>query len=308
MWGLPGDFVAPGTGWQLALYEAEDPPAAAEPPTVLPRMPPDGPEDLAADPTLREIDVLIVPIDHEYDGGKECPEEPPSFDAARLAGFADALFAQNPVQRATLSVREDPIVWAESASDLGKILDRLSDLREEDQAPPWLYYYGAIEPCDWGSDAGFAGQARVPREITVEQAWRRVAVGDVAVSESGTIGTFVHEVGHNQGRRHVPCGDPASVVEDYPYRDGMIGNFGFDVVTWTLHPPTHRDYMSYCDPSWMSDYGWNQVLPVTATLTGWKAAGAALPGGPPRAAEIVVGAGPGPEPLVSRRFTRSTTR
>jgi hypothetical protein len=266
----PPELVVGDMKWDMTLYEAGDPPEDSLPPAVVPRAPHDGPGDLGVDPAPRELDVVIVPIDHQFDGGKDCPDVPPEFEADRLQRFADGLFAQNPVQGATVSVRDEPLVWDESAANLGKILGALGELRDQDGADPWVYYYGAIEPCDWGSDEGFAGLAYLPKETKKGEDWRRVSVGDVAVSESATIETFVHEVGHNQERRHVPCGGPKGAVEDYPYRNGKIGTYGFDILRIRIHRPNERDYMSYCGPEWVSDYGWNQVLPVIGGLTSWK--------------------------------------
>lgn len=267
---LPAELVTAGGAIDVTLYEAPGTPEPELPPAVPPRLPSEGTIDLDADPQPREIDVVIVPVDHDFDGGKACPDEAPSFDAARLQVFSDALMASNPVQRASVSVRPEPLVWSESAAQLSQLLDRLGELRAEDDAPPWVYYFAAIEPCDWGSDEGYAGLAFLPRSTTPEEAFRRVSIGDVAVSESSTIETFVHEIGHNQERRHVPCGQPKGAVEDYPHRDGKLGAFGFDIVRWVLHLPTHRDYMSYCGPAWVSDYGWTPVAEVAAELTDWK--------------------------------------
>jgi hypothetical protein len=292
---VPAELVRAKTSFDLTLYEVTPPPGDALPPAVVPRLPADGTTELDPDPTPREMEVVIVPIDHQYDGGKECPDVPPVFDAERLQKFEDALFVQNPVQAVRVTAREEPLVWTESAAELSKILDALGDLRIEDDAPPWVYYYGAIEPCDWGSTEGYAGLAYLPRGTKKSEAWRRVAVGDLAESESASIETFVHEVGHNQQRRHVPCGGPKGAVADYPYRDGLTGTFGFDLLRWALYRPTAHDYMSYCGPAWMSHYGWNQVLPVSAELTSWQLASASAPA-------------PGPGFLVGALYGDGTTR
>lgn len=292
---VPAELARAGTKIDLTLYEVAKPPDDALPPAVVPRLPEAGSATLALDADPREIEVVIVPIDHQFDGGKVCPDVPPAFDAQRLQGFADALYAQNPVQAVRVTAREQPLVWSESAAQLSKILDALGDLRIEDGAQPWVYYYGAIEPCDWGSDDGFAGLAYLPRETSKSEAWRRVSVGDLAVSESSSIETFVHEIGHNQERKHVPCGGPKGAVDDYPYRDGLTAAIGFDVLAWVLHQPTTHDYMSYCGPAWVSHYGWNQVLPVIEQLTAWQVSGASAPD-------------PGPGFLVGALYTDGTTR
>ena len=72
------------------------------------------------------------------------------------------------------------------------------------------------------------------------------------------LDTFAHELGHNMGLRHAPCGvvivnpDP-----NFPYEDGSIGVFGYETRggnTRMADPAEYRDLMTYCDPSWISDY------------------------------------------------------
>ena len=63
----------------------------------------------------------------------------------------------------------------------------------------------------------------------------------------------MHELGHNHGREHAPCG--VSGDANYPYNGGSIGVYGYDLLTGQLFSPNeHADMMSYCDPTWISDY------------------------------------------------------
>lgn len=267
-WLVPGEQMQAAASWRVALYEeggaeldALGPPAAR-----LPRG--GGPVGVVAG--KHEIDVRIVPIDHRFDGPMEC-EGPPVFDEARQVDLREYLARINPTASVHIDVRDEPMIWEQSAGNLGLILDALSALREADGAPPHVYYYGAIDPCDWGSTAGFAGLARVPNEVTRAYAWKRVAVGDMRRPGHASLETFVHEVGHNQGRRHIECkGNEGNPAPDYPFPMGDIGSYGFDHIRWALHPPSHADYMSYCDPTWVGTYGWNLVEPVIRTLTSWK--------------------------------------
>lgn len=267
-WFIPKDLMTPASSWRVAFYETEGARVDLLPPPahVLPRA--RGPVGVLMG--RHEIELLVVPIDHQFTGPMEC-EGPPQFDAARLDELYDYLGRINPVQDLIINVREEPLVWTESAGNLTKLLDALSELRENDNAPPYVYYFGAIDPCDWGSTAGFAGLARVPNEPTREYAWKRVAVGDMRRPGHPSNETFVHEIGHTQGRRHVPCkGTEGNPVNDYPVELGKTGSYGFDHFRWAIHPPAHADYMSYCDPTWVGAYGWNQVLPVIRRLTQWK--------------------------------------
>jgi hypothetical protein len=40
--------------------------------------------------------------------------------------------------------------------------------------------------------------------------------------------------------------------------------------------PNLKDYMTYCGPAWVSDWGWNKVVPVIETLSSWDGGRAAV--------------------------------
>jgi hypothetical protein len=87
--------------------------------------------------------------------------------------------------------------------------------------------------------------------------WVGVIRASVGLADAPSIGIngqdlAAHEIGHNLGRRHSPCGvagDPS-----YPYPGGLIGNFGFNLSTFQVIPDTNTDVMGYCDNVWISDY------------------------------------------------------
>ena len=77
--------------------------------------------------------------------------------------------------------------------------------------------------------------------------------------------TMAHEIGHGAGRKHGPCGVTGTTVDgNYPAYEpydpantptASIGEYGLDITNGTIHPPTDKDYMSYCGPAWISLYG-----------------------------------------------------
>ncbi len=84
--------------------------------------------------------------------------------------------------------------------------------------------------------------------------------------------TLAHELGHNQGRRHVNCGGPENTDPGYPYPTNQIANtgadsyYGFDPKTRIpIEPDDAADYMSYCDPPWTSDYTWRAIFNTVST-------------------------------------------
>ena len=73
-------------------------------------------------------------------------------------------------------------------------------------------------------------------------------------------GTVAHELGHNMGLRHAPCGGAPGPDPSFPYPDGTIGAWGYDFRRGRLVPATRRDHMTYCDPDWTSDYHFTNAL------------------------------------------------
>jgi hypothetical protein len=95
--------------------------------------------------------------------------------------------------------------------------------------------------------------------------WDHLPSGSAVVS---------HELGHNWGRNHAPCGttDPDP---QYPNPDGSIGVYGIDIATETLKQSTLGDVMGYCDPRWIGDYTYKAVMnylspPSPIVLNAWK--------------------------------------
>ena len=92
--------------------------------------------------------------------------------------------------------------------------------------------------------------------------------GPLGVAEPSTLLAFsvadpfvaAHELGHNLGLQHAPCGD---VFGDpgYPQLDGSIGAWGYDFRDGgKLVPPSTPDLMSYCPPPWIGDYHFGNAL------------------------------------------------
>jgi hypothetical protein len=70
--------------------------------------------------------------------------------------------------------------------------------------------------------------------------------------------TFAHELGHNFGLRHAPCGNPSGVDDDFPHEGAGLGAIGWSLAAGTLMGADGelRDMMSYCRPRWISDYNY----------------------------------------------------
>ena len=71
---------------------------------------------------------------------------------------------------------------------------------------------------------------------------------------------IAHELGHVFSLWHAPCGADAFVDPDYPYRNGVIGMWGYDFASRKVVPPDTYDVMTYCHPVWISDYNYGAAV------------------------------------------------
>ena len=65
---------------------------------------------------------------------------------------------------------------------------------------------------------------------------------------------IVHELGHNMGLRHAPCGGAGGPDPAFPHAGGASGSWGYDFERRMLVSPETPDLMGYCTPIWISDY------------------------------------------------------
>jgi hypothetical protein len=93
-------------------------------------------------------------------------------------------------------------------------------------------------------------------------------------SPGDVIRVTAHELGHTWNELHTPCGNPPNVDPSYPYVNGGIGVYGFDVAGGTLEGLSSPDIMGYCESPWISDYTYKRVLAFRGTSA--MTSGAAL--------------------------------
>ena len=81
--------------------------------------------------------------------------------------------------------------------------------------------------------------------------------------------SVAHELGHNLGLYHAPCGTTRSTDPSFPDPDGSIGAWGYDFRGGgTLVQPSTKDLMSYCSPTWIGDYHFANALRYRHSDTG----------------------------------------
>lgn len=282
-WGLMADEVVPGLNFRVELWETEAgyalleaggtvPPAGAVPP----RLPHEGDALIGIEDSFQELKIVLVPFN--YDNGEGCKTTPDTSEST-MKLFNDLMFMMNPVERLEV-IMHDPIDWNEPLTDFNELNAFMSGLRADEGAPPNFYYYGLVDVCSGGL-GGAGGKAfGIPVGGTAASkadAWQRVSSGlSLPKNVEFSAETFVHEVGHSQGRYHVNCnGQEGGPDWSYPYEGGVIGEWGFGVINYKLyHPTVNKDYMTYCSPTWASTFAWNKTYPTIKTLSSWDLEGA----------------------------------
>lgn len=257
------------TQWSIALRETEARPqlsGAVTSPSALPGDDTLAPLDVVDAP--HRLEIVIVPFD--YDDGAGCSTSP-QLDEATLATMRDTLYQQMPVDEIVLTMHARE-TWTEPFEALIDINERLIELRMAEAALPQTVYYGVIDACLPATGVtGMAYGMLVP--TSMEMSFTRCAAGLWWDDDLDTVAdTFVHEVAHTLGRLHVTCGGGEGFPLDtaYPVEGGGLDAWGFGVLDGVLRPAEGMaDYMTYCDPSWLSQHGWNELEPVIATISGW---------------------------------------
>lgn len=185
-----------------------------------------------------------------------------------------------PLSELNISVREPYTTQADTLEEGGfGLRDEIHLLRFIEAGGTNEYYHGILAwpasryPFSWG----FAGIAYIG-------GWAALTLSHVegVYRGDGPFGsTLAHELGHNLTLRHAPgCGAGGS-DPDYPYTGAFTGVWGIDFSTGgdfgrLISPARYRDFMSYCDPVWTSDFTFAKALEYRMEL---PPPPAAAPGG-----------------------------
>lgn len=152
-----------------------------------------------------------------------------------------------------------------TGNDWEDMLDDVSLVWLLDGAPD-SYYYALVEVyCGGGCIAGIGWIGTT-----------KAAVGfnGFGASHSAADETHAHEVGHNHGRQHAPGCGASGTDPSFPYTSGGKGyignttkqNFGFNIDSPAVYPATtYIDFMSYCNPTWVSDYTYEAIRSYAAS-------------------------------------------
>lgn len=203
-----------------------------------------GPVDVRALPTFT---VRFVPVLQSVNGLQGV------VNAGSTGSFLADLRTLLPVGAYDADVRavyttSAPALVSDNANGAwGTILSEVLALKSTDAST--RYYYGVVKTT---YSSGVAGIGYVGGGARTALGWDRLPSGS---------GVMAHEVGHNMGRNHAPCGGAGGPDPGYPYSGGSIGIWGLDVAALQLKSPaTYFDLMGYCSPDWVSDYNWSAMV------------------------------------------------
>ncbi|MDF1504779.1 hypothetical protein PYV61_17610, partial [Roseisolibacter sp. H3M3-2] len=183
--------------------------------------------------------------------------------SANTASFLQGTLDLQPVSAVTSAVRAPYTTSQTLLSDGAGWSATLSELRALRTADGATENYYGVAKVPYSSGVAGIGYIGAP----VSMGWDYLPSGS---------STMAHELGHNWGRQHAPCGGVSGADAGYPYAGGAIGAFGFNVRLGTLIPSSQYDIMGYCSPKWISDYTYKAVMSYRGTSTGTTVTGASV--------------------------------
>ncbi len=252
---LPGDRID-GSGMRIELLASS---ATSSGDNTSAAYPASGSVKLPVQSAGSTVKLVLVPISYGADGSNRLPDTSPE----QLDRYRKMFFRLYPVPDVTVTVKP-AVAWksvvAPGGNGWDNLLNAIVDYRQKSGAKNDEYYYGIFNAaesfasfCQSGCVAGLSLLAG-PND-----AMARAGIG-IGFSGDGSTSTAAHEIGHQHGRPHAPCGVTNGVDPSFPHKDGSIGAWGFDLVGVKLIEPTQPDFMSYCHPEWISDFNYKQLF------------------------------------------------
>jgi hypothetical protein len=176
---------------------------------------------------------------------------------ANKSAFLAVTQSMHPINGVDIQVRSNPLTISTPLTSNGDgWIEALDQVRLAALADG-RYYYGVAKV---SYSSGVAGIAYVSQPSLASHA----AMGWDAFPTAAVV--MAHELAHNWGRKHAPCGGPSDVDVSYPDPAGLTDSYGLDLSTPqpTLKAANLSDIMGYCDTKWVSEYTYRGVFDYLA--------------------------------------------
>ena len=193
--------------------------------------------------SVAPVSIRFVPI-------KQSNDLTGNVTSANTPGFLNDIRRMFPVGtidadvRATYTSNSGVVQSDDGNGAWNAVLNEINALRAIDGSS--RYYYGVLRTTYSSGVAGM-GYLGAPAAI----GWDYLPSG---------ADVMAHELGHNWGRYHAPCGGAGSPDPAYPYAGGRIGVSGYDLTTGLFKAATMPDVMGYCVPTWVSDFTYKGIM------------------------------------------------
>jgi hypothetical protein len=283
---VPASALRAGLRWQVV----RDPRGRLPDDTLAnDRYPRTGPMALATVdvPTLK---IRFVPIVLAAHGGVTG-----QVSSANLDAYLQTLRSVLPVGRLSVSIGQPLTTMASfgtapsggQAAFWQQVLSEVDLARLADGANSDAHWIGVVAPPPGFNYTAYGGFGYIPSSYASAGANTRTAVlVNVGWFSRPTQSrdAVAHELGHNFGRLHAPCGGAGSPLDAaFPFPAGVIGYFGHDVFSMasglTSAAATIQadvgDVMGYCFPVWSSAYTYGGVLAFRGSAAAAAAASVA---------------------------------
>ena len=278
------DEGSPGTTWNIAvpasriqpglsvLLDVDPDNAVTETSETNNTFPVSGTPLALSVVTTAAFDVRLVPVATRSGLGDLTTDNAPSYLTFTRAIWPVATL--NSEVRPVFSSADTALL--QSSGSWSRVLNEVRVLRDMESSA--AYYAGVVRVL---YTSGIAGIGYVPNSAGNSAGVRVMLTWDRPNSRASVT---AHEFGHNFGRPHAPCGSTDTPDPNYPYSDGSIGIFGFDVAlanaspsgasaSGVIKPPSFTDLMGYCNNEWVSDFHYLRVLDWrTSGVTGVRVA------------------------------------
>ena len=239
---IPGDVIAPG----LEMVIEVDPDGTLDPALGVTKRVPDSGRMQVDVRALPPLQLTLIPFLTEGDPDSSAVDTVASMAADPNGGHEMLRDVRTILPVGELVVTaHDPVTT--SYRHVGRRLAQVEAMRlMEGGTGHWMGMFAQPR-----SHTTFPSVAKLGGRETM-----------VTVTGVGIVRVLAHELGHNLGLRHAPCGTNVSGLDPwFPHRGGRIGAWGYDPERSALLDPKAYDLMSYCwGNHWISDYFYNKAF------------------------------------------------